>query len=199
MTLSDVVSIGQIVIWIAIILYYILVYKIKIDKIEKSVGSIDQLKNYISDLSEYLKEWKGVPKYLRCFNAYYTSNSPLQLTASGLDFIKDSGFEAIFKNNKSFFITSLRERLKSKENDNSFFYFCEEYSIQLIMELEEDESHLLSDIRDFIFKRGLSDIKKILFKSLGLYLRDQLIKDFGKEEDFKKLKENELRNKEQRG
>lgn len=190
MSLSDFVSIAQIIIWIGVIAYYIFVYKNKIDKIEKSVGSIDQVKNYVSDLSEYLKAWESVPKHLRYFNSYYTSHSPLQLTDTGIDFIKDSGFEAVFEKNKDFFITSLKERLKNKENDKSFFYFCEEYAIELIKELEDDESDLLSDVRDFIFKRGLSDIKKTLFKTLGIYIRDQIIKDFGKESEFRKIKDN---------
>lgn len=191
MTLSEVVGIAQIIIWIFVIAYYVLVYKNKIDQIEKSVKSIDQVKKYVNDLSEYLKAWEGVPKHLRHFESYYAATSPLQLTESGKAFIRDSGFEPVYEENKEYFVATLREELKGKEEDKSFFYFCEEYAIDLIRELENDESHLLADVREFIFKRGLSDRKKVLFKTLGIFLRDKIINEFGKKDEFEKLIEEE--------
>ncbi len=206
MDLSDTLAIGQILIWIGAIAYYIFAYKNKIDNIESKLNKIDislevtiskvnsierglkSARDCIRDLSGYLTEWKIIPNHLQNFDTYYNSNSPPQLTKRGINFIEESGFKAVFENNKEHFIKPLKERLKSKKEDDAFFYFCEEYSIQFTQELEENESELLSGVRGYIFKEGLYDLKETLFKVLGLYLRDHVIAAFNKATEFKQLK-----------
>ena len=52
----------------------------------------------------------------------------------------------------------------------------------------ENESHLLSQLRIFMFLKWNSEIKDIFLNKLWYYLRDKIIEEYWKMEEFKKIK-----------
>jgi hypothetical protein len=57
----------------------------------------------------------------------------------------------------------------------------------LIEEFYTGEDKILDPVRQYIFEKWLIDEKKDIMTALWIYLRDEVIREYGKEQEFEKL------------
>ena len=92
--------------------------------------------------------------------------SPVQLTESGLQRVKDVGFEEIFKNNKKDFFNFINtEEVKTK-------YDVEIAAIKSITGLFDGE--YFNPLKSYLYKNSNVD-EKFLRTTLGIYVRDKYL------------------------
>lgn len=180
------------------IVYYFYSFKWKINEIDwklntisKNSTKIESLDKFIDDLSRFFYSQNNtcVPNNLKDYKRYYQSGSPLRLNDEWVKFIKESWFLQLFDTHKDYFLSWIRGKLYWKESEDSFFYFVEKFSIDFIFELEKDNHSYLDSVRKYIFNNGLTEIKKILFTALWLFVRDEVIKDFWRWDEFVKIRD----------
>ena len=119
----------------------------------------------------------------------YKSASPVRLTKEWVKFLENIWFIEEFENNKDKFLFWIKDRLDDKKNDSDFFYFAEKYSLDFIKDLYDKESHLLVWLRKYMFSVWKSEYKDIFLNAIWYFLRDKIIDDFWKTEEFKKIKD----------
>lgn len=163
-----------------------------ISLIQKDVGKIEGIEEYIKDLSHYLHDGRyDVPERLKSYmsrvSPYYMSHSPVRLTEKGNSLIRESWFQEILDAEKDFFVKNIRQKLDEKGESDTFFYFAEKYSVDLIRDFYEWEDRILDPIRQYIFEQGLIDDKDRIITTLGIALRDAVIHEYWKEQAFSAL------------
>lgn len=154
-----------------------------------------QITDYLSSFSTYLKDgnFEKLPSKLMGFADkcwLYGANSPMMLTPKWDKFINDTWFLDSFMQNKTTYMSEIIEKLEDKSHRPDFFYFVEKYSLNFINEKYDEEHSLLSWLREYIFKNWLWDdkhIKQIFLNTLGIYVRNEVIKELWKWEDFMKI------------
>lgn len=173
-----------------------------IDLIKKDVGKIEWIEEYIKNLSCYFDDNNiGVPTRLKEYESkisvYYQANSPVKLTQKGENLVKNSWFEKIFLEKKDFIIQIIKQKLINYANadDDLFFYFAEKKSVDSLKEMYEEWDALLNPIRSFIFSHWLRDEEKEIITALGIYVRDEVIKNYNRWEVFEKLQQNTKKEK----
>ena len=149
--------------------------------------NIQHLDIYVRDLSNYFSDNKiKVPKRLKEYGGFYKTSSPMNLTDMWKTLIKESGFKKILEEKEAFVFEHIKQKLDDKQGD-TFFYFAEKYSIDLIKEFYEDEDKILDSFREYVFAKWLWSKKEEILTTLGLYLRDRIIKEYWKQKDFEKF------------
>ena len=160
--------------------------------IKNDVWKIEWIEEYIKSLSHYLDDGKyDVPDRLKNYmsqtSRYYMSHSPVSLTEKWLDMIEESGFQNILQREKDFFVKHIRPKLDEKRESETFFYFAEKYSVDLIRDFYEWEDPILDPIREYIFENWLIDEEDTLLITLGIALRDAIIYEYWKVWAFEAL------------
>ncbi len=191
-----IINIIQGFLWIWWAIWFLASYKGKIDTAISKVTEIDKKTTGVVRFSEDLSNYfyvkdrdDSIPNTLKNFGRYYVANSPVKLTEKGEEFITESWFTETLKKEWAFLIDSVSDKLKSKLNDSDFFYFAEEFSVQVVNDMfKSPDSSLFNNVRKYIFNHGLGDVEDQLIKALGIYVRDIVIEKSGKMEEFKAIK-----------
>ncbi len=183
--------------WVIVYFFYLKkdleLIKKDVEIMKVDVSKIEWIEGYIKNLSNYFKDWnfKWVPDRLKNYSTshsrYYESNSPLKLTTEWENLIYGSGFDEVFEEKRDFIMESIKQSLDWKENLEVFFYYAELFSIKLIEEFYEWWDKILDWVRQYIFENGLSDEEEQVIKTIWLYLRDKVIEEYWRKEEFKKL------------
>ncbi len=189
-----IINIIQGFLWIWWAIWFLASYKGKIDIAINKLTEIDKkttgVVKFSEDLSNYFhsRKIKDIPDTLKNFGRYYVANSPVKLTEKGEEFITESGFAETLKQEWWFLIDSVSDKLKSKLNDSDFFYFAEEFSIQVVNDMfKSPDSSIFNNVRKYIFNHGLGDVEDQLIKTLGIYVRDIVIEKNWKTAEFKAI------------
>jgi hypothetical protein len=102
------------------------------------------------------------------------SHSPIQITDAGNKLIKTIGFDKVYDDNSSKFISLLNNKL-SGTTDNTDFDI-EQVSLKLVADLFDISDPLIKCAENYSFNHPNMPISQ-LKSLLGIYLRDKIIND----------------------
>jgi len=122
--------------------------------VKKLLSHVDIIKTHLSDKS-------GLDTHL------FSAESPLRLLEKGKELLRKSGFENIYKNNKSWFISQIKSHKVKTESD------IDEASLKVLEKCRENNKFM--DFKEIAFQNGITP--DVLLRVLSIYLRDTLSKE----------------------
>jgi len=134
-------------------------------KVDGVGGKISSVENYLHVLSGHFGT--DVPQ----FNAYTQTNSPITLTSSGEDLVRDSGFSKFAEEHVTLW-ESIADAAKGRVDAEAYI---EKNAFQAVHKLFDDDDPRVAEVSLYMFEHGLrhdeSQYEGIL-KAFGVVARD---------------------------
>ncbi|MBU0578520.1 hypothetical protein KKE34_00835 [Patescibacteria group bacterium] len=122
--------------------------------------SVDKLLNHMAIVKTQLVDKTGLDSNL------FGSSSPLSLKKKGKELLKESGFEKIYRDNKSWFVEEL------KKNEIGSLVDLDEASLVLIEKCHAENKFI--NYKEIAFENGV--MLEVLLRVISIWLRDKTAK-----------------------